>query len=284
MIHDEHEMNDIERMLFLHTPQETLEGLTTNQCAQLTFDFFESESPVVFHPKTAETDWQEMPVLVWVHTLLLYLETEQKSKLTKLGNLNRQLSAHIYHASAIKDFWIEASGTQIIDEQKVDFLIITKQICLQGKWIKKLRGHIQLTKKGKALLTGTKENFFREVLMVHTELTPWSILDAYPPIPIANIGWAYSVFLLLKYRESSNDTIFYADKYEKAFPELCHAIPGTNYTSPIDQFRHCFSIRFFERFAYWWGWIEELTQKYPKKEDVVKLTPLFERCFRLRDD
>lgn len=70
-----------------------------------------------------------------------------------------------------------------------------------------------------------------------TEKLAWSDMDGYPSMPIGNLGWGFTVYLLLREGGAPHEAQYYASKYLKAFPEFFQTFPKREHSN-VEQRSH----------------------------------------------
>lgn len=77
---------------------------------------------------------------------------------------------------------------------------------------------------------------------------------------------------------------FYVERYLKDFPAfLPHTPEQTRGAIASNDFFICYAIRTFERFAYWFGLMEKISEDnlLSMERSTTKKTEILERAFRL---
>lgn len=153
--------------------------------------------------------------------------------------------------------------------------------------VTKAKGKLFLTKAGSKVVAREDRNeLFLRTLRTFTEKLPWSNLDGYAPLPIGNMGWGFSILMLLQDGDSPRDGRYYGLKYMKAFPDLVEAYPPRGYSSPEDDVLKCYYLRCFERFLEWWGFVKrtrEATSYLERELTQYVATSVTKTIFRIED-
>jgi hypothetical protein len=112
----------------------------------------------------------------------------------------------------------------------------------------------------------------------------WSFNDGYPEQPIGQLGWAFSVIMLDKFGDQPQTADFYADKYLRAFPKFISFFRH-DFSTPERQFYRCYSVRTFDRFFLWFGFVTVDKQKIflDLDNDKLKRTELVKGIFKIDD-
>ncbi|HEV7229907.1 MAG TPA: hypothetical protein VGO45_01180 [Bacteroidia bacterium] len=118
--------------------------------------------------------------------------------------------------------------------------------------IRKSAGKLVLTKEGtKLLLPENRSQLFIKAFETYTDKLAWSSLDGFPEIPIGNMGWGFTMMLLLKFGDTAREGKFYADLYFKAFPDFMQTYTPSLYSTPAQQMIRCYCFRIFDHFLEW---------------------------------
>jgi hypothetical protein len=149
---------------------------------------------------------------------------------------------------------------------------LTNILCQISGLIKKRKNVISLTHNGEAALeTG---NVLSTILSAFVSKFNWAYYDFYENDDIGRIGAYFSIYLLDKYGNEKRETSFYANKYFRAF---FREYIGIN-TEP----HHIYSLRTFDRFLAYFGFLEE----YKENDDTIKYvkkTELFDRYIEINE-
>lgn len=127
---------------------------------------------------------------------------------------------------------------------------------------------------------------FIKIFQSFTQNFDWSLNDRYSE-NIAQLGWAYSIFLINKFGGQERSADFYAEQYSKAFPMLTKYFMTSSiypYSTPEIMFKRCYGIRTFERFLLWFGLvrIHRIGQARDSNEDKIIGSDLIKDLFDLK--
>jgi hypothetical protein len=275
---------DAIRHLINNEPLDDFDGYTHNEMHLLIYNAPATDSPLELKMPGLENHLSRMPFLCLTEAFLQILQREGYFKLTALGRLPQKKVEELYSLRIILEDAYERGYTSTFKESHTNAIFMVRSTLKLAGLIKTVHGKLLLTKQGaKLLLPQNRIQLFKKIFECYTHDLPWSILDGYPEIPVGNFGWAYVITLLLKYGNHDRPAHFYAEKYAKAFPDLMEYFTATAYTSQHDLFYRCFTLRYFERFADWWGLVTLTEPEIPSKMDMlVTATPLLESLFLAR--
>jgi len=84
----------------------------------------------------------------------------------------------------------------------------------------------------------------------------WGFRDYYPPAPIVQDSFLYTLRLLQRYGSDWKDSAFYEDAFLRAFPRAIDEFESSPYWSAKETAARCFGLRALERFAAFCGLAE----------------------------
>jgi len=271
------------RLLLNNAPVDDFYGLSAAEIHHLLYDAYGDKSPLGLRSDIENSTLDEIPFFRMTEEFLKIIQREKSIKLTPLGALPRKVLRELYDLKFITEDIIEAGFSKLSREQNSIALTTAHLIVLMSGVVKKTNGRLSLTKKGAQLLEPEQRfNLFTETLSTYTDRFNWSSNDGYPQSPVGQLGWGFTVYLLEKFGSSEHTIEFYAEKYLRAFPKLLEFFPARPYGTPEGDFVNCYSVRTFERFLEWFGFVkvEHVHGMHGKQSDSVKRTDLFQEVFR----
>lgn len=232
-----------------NTPVPDFDGLTPSDMYQMLYgDFQDCVIRVCDNPSAVEN----VPIAALLNALLREIDSESGLKLTAAGYLPVKIVKALYAKHLLSDELIDEGISKLTSESDT-FTIQTVRIVAElAGYIRKRNGRLMLTKKGKALATAG--NTILSLLTTFGEKYNLGYRDRYRSEQIAQVGYRYSLYLLKKHGDQPRNPDFYANRYFRAFPFL-----RTDETSD----RHCYSVRTFNRFFYYFGFSTEPTYRNP---------------------
>ena len=277
--------NDIEAnfVLWNNTPVDDLLGLSPAEIHYLLYDTFGDKSLVQFRDDIDDKTLDQIPLFRIVEDHLKIIQRDKYIKLTPLGALPKKVMVELYDKRFLLDEHIESRITKLWKE---DDCIAIRSARLTAEFaglVKKVSGKLTLTKTASKLLeTNNRLQIFRKFFQAFTDKFLWSYNDGYPEQPIGQLGWAFTLFMLDKFGDQSENIDFYADKYLRAFPKLISFF-RPNYSTPERQFFSCYGVRTFDRFFLWFGFVTVDKQKVfiDLETDKFKRTDLVKRIFKI---
>ena len=273
------------QLLVDNTPLDDFCGLTPNEVHSLLYNTFGSNSPLKIKSDIPNQTLDNIPFLRLTEEFLKIIKRNSFIKLTPLGALPKKTLHELYNHRLITEYVIElgiSKLTREIDSSVLTSLRINTQ--LTGA-IKKNNGKLTLTKQGEKLLQSDKRHeLFRLTLQTFTDKFNWSYNDGYPEHPIGQLGWGFSVYLLFQFGSQPQTVQFYADKYLKAFPMFLQYFPQQPFSTPQRGFTSCYSIRTFDRFLEWFGFvdIEKQKQTSDSGKSIIKRTDTLTQTFFIK--
>jgi hypothetical protein len=72
----------------------------------------------------------------------------------------------------------------------------------------------------KLLVANSRTIIFVKALRAYTDKLPWSNFDGFPSMPVGNLGWGFSIFMLIQEGKTPREASSYGAKYLRAFPVL----------------------------------------------------------------
>ena len=247
-------------------------GFSVNQMYQIIHEPFGNECPIKLNQKIQQSHIRKSPVYNISHSLLKKISEYGKIKLTSRGNLPGKTLRAIYDEKLFPDMMIDGGITKLTTE--TDWIILhTSHIIVKMSGLaRKNHGYLLLTKKGeKLLLEGNESSLFMNLLETYSLKFNWGYNDGYNIESVGQMGFLFLLFLIDKHGSKFNNMNFYSDLYFRAFPIFLE-----RYFSEDSQMRshpnNALYVRFFERFSYWFGFIEYQGDKRSYiVEDIVKI-------------
>jgi len=277
--------DDIDILLQNNRPVENFLGLTPTEIRYLLYDTFGEKSPLQFSNDLDDITLNKIPLYLIAEEYLKIIQRDKQIKLTPLGALPRKVMVELYDKRILLDEYIERGVIKLWKEQDCISIMNARYTCELAGLVRKANGKIALTKKGAKLLQPENRiQLFKLFFQAFTEKFNWGFNDGYPKEPIGQLGWAFSVYMLMKFGEQANSSDFYAEKYLKAFPHFLSFFKHT-YSTPERQFADCYSIRTFDRFLLWFGFVTVDRQKQYRdlETDKFQRTDLIKNVFTFDD-
>jgi hypothetical protein len=268
-------------------PVDDFEGLSSNEVHRLLHFTLETDSPLKIETSVTDEVMDQVPFFRLMEEFLKIIEREEAIKLTPHGYLQRKVMTELYAHRFITSRAIEAGYSKLNREEDWMAIYMIHACAEVGKYTRKLKGRYVLTKTGKFFLK--KENrmlFFYDLFRIYTERVAWNNLDTFTLAPVGQLGWGFSVMLLLKYGNEELTPDFYTEKYLKAFPTFLDQMNETPFNSAQDFLKACYQYRSTECFMPWWGLLEYTEHRFDKGTEHSKVigTPLLRKLFHLESE
>lgn len=277
--------NELEaiRLLLNNRPVDDFEGLSSAEMHDLIYSTFDASSTLKINPTIHEEILDKIPFFRLTEEFLKIIQRDGKIKLTPLGALPKKVLVELYNHRLILEDGVEWGIHKLTREVDSEALSTLHYNTVFAGLIKKQYGRLILTKAGEKLLLPEKRNMlFLKTLQSYTEKLPWSTLDGYPELPVGNLGWGFTIILLMKYGDQQHEKKFYAEKYVRAFPSLLENFPPSSFSSPKHNLIRCYCLRSFDRFLEWWGFAtaEESNSWFDRELIKITRTPALTEVFQ----
>ena len=238
-------------------PVDDFYGLSPDQMHKLLYTPFAADSPIKLRRDIEGAVLDQIPFFCLTEELLRIIEREKSIKLTKeLGALPRKVLHELYSKRLITEEFIESGIVKLnreCDSVPLTTLHVTTRL---SRGVSLRSGKLSLSKEGNRLLQAKNRlELFRRVLEVFTLTFNWASNDLYTEFPIGQLGWGYSIYLLLRFGSEPKPVRFYADAYHTAFPMMLTQVKPIWNTSAEREFAQCYEARTFHRFMEWFGFI-----------------------------
>ena len=259
-------------------PIEEFHDISPDQMRQLLYFTYESPEVVTFsEPKTGI---DTVPLLRLVKMLVAGIG-EKGIKATAKGNLPRNLCRDI-----ASKYWGEGSRSGILVHRKInsemDFfdLHVASLVAKMAGLIRKYKGKYVRTKKCEQLMADENQSeLYLLLFKVFTGKFNWGYWDGYEEMPIIQKSFAFSLYLLSRYGSSWKNHQVYCEYSLKAFPTVLGELEEVPWETSENQYKNCFALRTFERFAIFLGLatMDEGSQKKIMKKDYqIQKLPLLD--------
>ena len=264
--------DDIDILLLNNRPNENFLGLTPTEVEYLLYDTFSERSILKFSNDLDDSTLDQIPLFRIAEEYLKIIQRDNQIKLTPLGALPRKIMVELYDKRILLDEHIESGLIKLWKEQDCISIANARFTTELAGLVRKANGKLNLTKKSvKLLQVENRIQLFKVFFQAFTEKLLWGSNDGYPDKTVGQLGWAFSVYMLMKFGNQANTTDFYAEKYLKAFPNFITFFkPG--YSTPERQCAHCYGIRTFNRFLLWFGFVTVERQKHYLDLETAKFT------------
>ena len=237
-------------------PIEDFDNLSPADMHFLIYSPFSKESIIQFKHKPKKEKLDKIGFLNLIEYLLEILKEENEIKLTKWHNINTKLATEIYHKKFTDELVIVLKTRKIYKQD--DMLSLQNAMIILNKITKitKIRKNkLSLTKKGIELSKqDNRSELFQTIFKSYGTQFNWAYHDGYSDDKQIQSTFGYILYLLLKYGKEEMSANFYANKIDKAFPQIKDQF-DSNWSTPEKQLKSCLSVRCFERFLQWFNFI-----------------------------
>lgn len=267
-----------------NSPFDDFLGLSSNNMHNLLYYPYSDNSPVQLRSDLDNATLDRIPFFRIVEELLKVIRRDGFIKLTPLGALPKKIMVELYSYKYIPEEFIEKGISKLLRQQDSVSIETARFVAEVARLAKKLKGKFLLTKKGTTLLKPeSRLQLFETVLQTFTQGFNWGYNDGYPAQPIGQLGWAFSVFMLDRFGDQLRRGEFYGDKYLRAFPHFITFFDD-DYGTPADNCKSCYSLRVFDRFFDWFGFVTVEKRATIFDKSSYKATDLLQKVFVIEKD
>jgi hypothetical protein len=260
-------------------------GLSPTEIHHLLYDTFSDKSPIQFRDDIDNKTLDQIPLFRIAEEFLKIIQRDKQIKLTPLGALPKKVMVELYDKRFLLEELVESGISKLWREEDSISIRSARFATELAGLVKKANGKLSLTKTATKLLeTNNRLKIFKQFFQAFTDKFMWSFNDGYPEQPIGQLGWAFSVIMLDKFGDQPQTADFYADKYLRAFPKFISFFRH-DFSTPERQFYRCYSVRTFDRFFLWFGFVTVDKQKIflDLDNDKLKRTELVKGIFKIDD-
>ncbi len=201
----------------------------------------------------------DIPFIKQIRYFTGQIDPVQGLKLTKAGNIPPVFVKSLYSRKYIKDEMIETGITKLTKETDSNIIVLIRLVSEMSGLVRKKNNTLFITKKHDKIITGN--SLFPLVFTEFCQKFNWSYFDGFENEKTGQFGHGYTIYLLHKYGDIERPDEFYANKYFKALPDLK---TGEDKDELYNSDFSCFSVRSFERFLAYFGFIEIRREKFSK--------------------
>jgi hypothetical protein len=246
-----------------NAPLNDFDGLTPTQMQALLYAPLGPESVVQLKAASCEESAAAVPLLALSDMLLNEIREAGNLKLTAKGNLPVSVCVSLVERDLIS--WKYMDYVKKYTEDNIPYIWPLKDHLLAEGLVKKRNNKLSLTKNGERYRMMPNSERLLHILTFFTSRFDWrNLYRLEDGGTCGNLGWAYSIYLLLKNGHRRLDTEFYFEKWMMAFEKERWengADPG--FRDQVDWLRYAYNTRFFECFAVWFGLVKLHEIKIP---------------------
>ncbi len=254
------------------------EGCSPEEMHQMIHFPLEKKCPVTFKKLTA-VQYSKIPILNQAKYMMNLLDEAKELRLTTKGFLPVKVVKDIYSQGFIKDEIIEQGISKIYKETDSVTIRLPRILLELGGITKKRNNKLSLTKKGKELLKDD-EGLLMNLFLTHGKVFNLAYFDYHGDNSIAQMGFAFSLFLLHKYGKKKRMGDFYAKKYFVAFPMLLNRVAPNSYRTIEQTANNIYTLRTFNRFFWYYGLVDMNISYVDPVE--LKTTELFDELIAVK--
>lgn len=233
-------------------PLEHFDGFSAEQMHMILYDPFAEESPIPIRSQIDVKLLDLCPIFQIAKHLMAEIDSSQGIKLTSTGNLPPKIVKEIYERKYLPDRTIDAGITKLSNETRWTLLHCTKVVMKLAKLVRVYKGKLLLTQQARQYVeTGRYDQLFMALFEAFTTRFNWAYNDGFENEDLGQVGFLYLLYLLNKHGKKYREISFYADLYFEAFPVF-----KTQMRMMGMRNEFVLAMRFFERFAYWFGLVK----------------------------
>ena len=219
-----------------------------------------------------------IPILNIAIDLLKIVDRHNGLKLTPKGNLQTKIVQELYNKKYITDEFIENGISKLNSEEKWDVLHTVKLVLKLSKLLRVRKGKLVIPAMTEdKLLKDQRSEIFSSFFQAFTTQFNWAYNDGIANEEVGQIGFLYLLHLVKKYGGDYRDIKYYVTLYFRAFPMLQSTEEDDEDASLFNESEFGLKIRFFGRFAFWFGLIESKNKNqkiYLEKNFKIKKTEI----------
>ncbi len=261
-------------------PLDDFDGLSPDQMHIMLYEPFDSKCYIQFFEKLNNEILTKIPAFNIALEILKGIHLAKQIKLTPKGNFPRTFILDVYNKKFFPDKCIESGVIKIrlqADWPSFNTLAIVLSLArLTG--IKNNR--ISLPRKVSDNIEKYEYSaLFIAIFKAFTSKFNWAYNDNFANERVGQFAFMHLLYLLRKYGHTKKDLKFYSNLYFKAFPQLWIMDERFGSSSLYDSNEKMLQLRFFERFAEFFGLAaieEEKHEEYFQRKIFLKKTPVLD--------
>jgi hypothetical protein len=269
-------------------PQDDLLGLSPEQAHRMFY--FAFDTPALFKFSEPLSIEPEAPILMLIKMIVAAIDDKGLLATKAKGNLPQKLCREAWHDyRKLFPDEIYFSFNKVNKEDDFFDLHVARIVLELAGFIRKTKGRFYLTKKYQKIVKklGFK-GLYPIIFKTYCSEFNWGYWDRYSDVPLIQDSFLFTLFMLTRYGDKMTFTSVYEDIFLRAFPMLLEEMEETNYSSPEEDLRRCYSERAHKRFLVFLGLAELETIKgdyFGENKYKIKKTPLLDEVvqFNLND-
>lgn len=238
------------------SPKDDFGGLSPEQMHHLLY--FPLDSPhLVSFPSRLDIV-PEAPI-VTLFSLLTEALGDTGMKATATGNLPRKLCRDVALAFMGEEKYREFSKYgELRSESDFFDLHVTRVVAGLSGLVRKYKGKFIVGKEcGRLMAKHGLGSIYPRLFKTFTTKYNWAYQDGWGQLPMIQQSFAFTLYLLNRHGAEWRSNQFYEDLFLRAFPTLVReVVPVSQYFSPEEILRNCYSRRCLKSFAGFLGLAE----------------------------
>lgn len=232
-------------------------GLSASQMSDLLNQPLESLKFVTFNEQ-----WlPKHPVALELFISLAEAIGEEGIKATNRGNIPVKICMEVLANTPRLRF---LKPIRIRSETKFKELYSVRTMGETAGLIERSESRFILTERGHELMQpDRKAELFHTMFKTYATRYNWGFPDNFPEADLIQTGWLFSLYCLTLFGSELRHNRFYSEKFFEAFPMALNEFHAGGEFTGEQQFQNCYNLRFFLRFANFWGIIHLHMREHP---------------------
>ena len=230
-------------------PLDNFEGFSPADMHYILYTPFHEKCPIGINTDISKDFLlQHSPLLKLAVYIMEKISAEGPMPLTSKGNLKVSFIKELYNLGIYYGYDRDSFEKRPY-QSNWNFLEAVMLTCIIAGVLKKIKGILDITKKGNALLTDNGSSLFKVLFIANTIKLNWGYFDFFKNDDCGQLGFLWTLWILKKYGFTPKPASFYAQKYLTAFPIFINQQNNIHFADA------CFTVRFMARFCSYFGFI-----------------------------
>ena len=260
-------------------PQDDFLGLSSDQVYRMLNSAY--DTPELFQfPDHLSID-PCAPILMLIEGIAAAIDEKGLPATKARGSLPQKLCKELWneYSKLYADEFI-ASNHKVNKEDDFFELHVARIVLELAGFLRKTKGRFYLTQKYQKIASTSGANgLYPIILKTYCLEFNWAYWDRFSDVPFLQQSFLFTLYLLKQHGEKMEFTSVYEDDFLQAFPMMKDEMQGSTYSTPEEDFRHCYYFRVCKRFIVFLGLAElEIIggDKFLDQKYKIKKTPLFD--------
>lgn len=236
---------------------------------------FAYDTPELFQFSEQLSVEPHAPILMLVEGIVSAIDEKGLQATKAKGSLPQKLCREIWgDYSALYADDMSSSFRKVNKEDDFFELHVTRIILELAGFLRKTKGRFYLTKKYQKIAgnLGLK-GLYPILLKTYCRKFNWGYWDGYSEVPFIQQSFLFTLYLLKQHGEKMMFTSIYEDDFLRAFPMVVEEMESSSYSTPEEDFRHCYYFRVCKHFLVFLGLA---------KQEVIKSDKSYENNYKIK--